>query len=172
MAPALLATAQQTARPVWLTVPAIGVRTRTDAEGVDPASTVSVSVDDLSAVQPRRLAAFSDPGSGPASEFSAAIRGAANIHLAANAGFLEIAVENIAGEGVCSRSLYQRQGAPTESASHHSRSVDSVHAGSQFHHYIQLFAAHLVIIAQAAMRSLHQFSERREIGMLQCFRGR
>ena len=39
------------------------VRNRTDAEGDDPASTVSVTVDDLSAAAPRRLAAFSDPGS-------------------------------------------------------------------------------------------------------------
>jgi hypothetical protein len=39
------------------------VRRRTDAEGDDPASTVSVTVDDLSAAAPRRLATFSDPGS-------------------------------------------------------------------------------------------------------------
>lgn len=38
------------------------VRTRTDAEGVDPASTVAVTVDDLSGKEPKRLAAFSDPG--------------------------------------------------------------------------------------------------------------
>jgi hypothetical protein len=38
------------------------VRTRTDAEGVDPASTIAVTVDDLSAKEPKRLAAFSDPG--------------------------------------------------------------------------------------------------------------
>jgi len=39
------------------------VRQRTDAEGDDPASTVSVTVDDLSAATPRRLASFTDPGS-------------------------------------------------------------------------------------------------------------
>ena len=39
------------------------VKTRTDAEGVDPSSTVSVTVDDLSGKEPRRLASFSDPGS-------------------------------------------------------------------------------------------------------------
>jgi hypothetical protein len=39
------------------------VKTRTDAEGVDPGSTVSVTVDDVSAGEPRRLASFSEPGS-------------------------------------------------------------------------------------------------------------
>lgn len=39
------------------------VKTRTDAEGVDRGSTVSVTVDDLSAGGPRRLASFSEPGS-------------------------------------------------------------------------------------------------------------
>jgi hypothetical protein len=39
------------------------VRRRTDAEGDDPASTVAVTVDDLSAATPRRLASFTDPGS-------------------------------------------------------------------------------------------------------------
>lgn len=39
------------------------VKTRTDAEGVDPGSTVSVTVDDVSAKEPRRLASFSEPGS-------------------------------------------------------------------------------------------------------------
>src|SRR6266567_1484951 len=39
------------------------VKTRTDAEGVDPGSTVSVTVDDLSGKEPRRLASFSEPGS-------------------------------------------------------------------------------------------------------------
>ena len=39
------------------------LRRRTDAEGDDPASTVSVAIDDLSAAAPRRLAAFTDPGS-------------------------------------------------------------------------------------------------------------
>ena len=39
------------------------VKTRTDAEGVDPSSTVSVTVDDVSAKEPRRLASFSEPGS-------------------------------------------------------------------------------------------------------------
>ncbi|MBX6323371.1 MAG: hypothetical protein IRY94_16225, partial [Rhodospirillaceae bacterium] len=38
------------------------VRQRTDAEGYDPSSTVSVTVDDLSGPTPVRLAAFSDPG--------------------------------------------------------------------------------------------------------------
>jgi hypothetical protein len=39
------------------------VRQRTDAEGDDPASTVAVTVDDLSTATPRRLASFTDPGS-------------------------------------------------------------------------------------------------------------
>ena len=39
------------------------MKTRTDAEGVDPGSTVSVTVDDLSGKEPRRLASFSEPGS-------------------------------------------------------------------------------------------------------------
>jgi hypothetical protein len=39
------------------------VKTRTDAEGVDPGSTVTVTVDDLSAKEPRRLASFTEPGS-------------------------------------------------------------------------------------------------------------
>ena len=39
------------------------VKTRTDAEGVDPGSTVSVTVDDISGKEPRRLASFSEPGS-------------------------------------------------------------------------------------------------------------
>lgn len=39
------------------------VRKRSDAEGDDPASTVSVTIDDLSAAAPRRLAEFTDPGS-------------------------------------------------------------------------------------------------------------
>ncbi|HXP73902.1 MAG TPA: hypothetical protein VN823_07125 [Stellaceae bacterium] len=39
------------------------VKTRTDAEGVDPSSTVSVTVDDVSGKEPRRLASFSEPGS-------------------------------------------------------------------------------------------------------------
>jgi hypothetical protein len=39
------------------------LRRRTDAEGDDPASTVSVTIDDLSATPPRRLATFADPGS-------------------------------------------------------------------------------------------------------------
>ena len=39
------------------------VKTRTDAEGVDPSSTVSVTVDDVSAKEPRRLSSFSEPGS-------------------------------------------------------------------------------------------------------------
>lgn len=39
------------------------VRTRSDAEGVDPASTVAVTIDDLSTQAPRRLASFTDPGS-------------------------------------------------------------------------------------------------------------
>jgi hypothetical protein len=39
------------------------VKTRTDAEGVDPGSTVSVTVDDVSTGEPRRLSSFSDPGS-------------------------------------------------------------------------------------------------------------
>ncbi len=38
------------------------VRTRTDAEGVDPSSTVSITVDDLSGTEPKRLSSFSDPG--------------------------------------------------------------------------------------------------------------
>jgi hypothetical protein len=38
------------------------VKTRTDAEGVDPGSTVSVTVDDVSGKEPRRLASFSEPG--------------------------------------------------------------------------------------------------------------
>ena len=41
---------------------ATDVRTRTDAEGTDPASTVSFAVDDLSGLQPKRLSSFSDPG--------------------------------------------------------------------------------------------------------------
>lgn len=36
---------------------------RTDAEGDDPSSTVSVTVDDMSGDSPKRLATFSDPGS-------------------------------------------------------------------------------------------------------------
>jgi len=39
------------------------VKTRTDAEGIDAGSTVSVTVDDVSASAPRRLASFSEPGS-------------------------------------------------------------------------------------------------------------
>jgi hypothetical protein len=39
------------------------VKTRTDAEGVDPGSMVTVTVDDVSAKEPRRLASFSEPGS-------------------------------------------------------------------------------------------------------------
>ena len=39
------------------------VRKRSDAEGEDPSSSVSVTVDDLSGTQPRRLAEFTDPGS-------------------------------------------------------------------------------------------------------------
>jgi len=38
------------------------VRTRTDAEGVDPASTVSFTVDDLSDATPKRLSSFSGAG--------------------------------------------------------------------------------------------------------------
>jgi hypothetical protein len=38
------------------------VRTRTDAEGLDPASTVSFDVDDLSGLHPKRLSSFSAPG--------------------------------------------------------------------------------------------------------------
>lgn len=41
----------------------IDLKRRSDAEGDDPASTVSVTVDDLSAAQPKRLASFTDPGS-------------------------------------------------------------------------------------------------------------
>jgi hypothetical protein len=39
------------------------VTTHTDAEGVDPSSTVTVTVDDVSGKEPRRLASFSEPGS-------------------------------------------------------------------------------------------------------------
>jgi len=39
------------------------LRRSSDAEGDDPSSTVSVTVDDLTQAAPRRLAAFSDPGS-------------------------------------------------------------------------------------------------------------
>ena len=39
------------------------VRTRTDAEGVAPESTVAFTVDDLSKSEPKRLSSFSDPGS-------------------------------------------------------------------------------------------------------------
>ena len=39
------------------------VLTRSDREGADPSSTVSVTVDDLSGTETKRLAAFSDPGS-------------------------------------------------------------------------------------------------------------
>ena len=39
------------------------VKMRTDAEGVDPNSTVSVTVDDVSGKEPHRLASFSEPGS-------------------------------------------------------------------------------------------------------------
>jgi hypothetical protein len=39
------------------------VKTRTDAEGVDPSSTVTVTVDDVSAPDPRPLASFTEPGS-------------------------------------------------------------------------------------------------------------
>jgi len=39
------------------------VKTRTDAEGVDPTSVVVITVDDLSGAKPKRLASFSDPGS-------------------------------------------------------------------------------------------------------------
>jgi Sortase domain len=42
VAPALLATAQQTARPVWLTVPAIGVRTRLVDLGLNRNGTLEV----------------------------------------------------------------------------------------------------------------------------------
>lgn len=39
------------------------VKTRTDAEGVDPTSMVTVTVDDLGGAKPKRIASFSDPGS-------------------------------------------------------------------------------------------------------------
>lgn len=39
------------------------VRKRSDAEGEDPSSTVSVTIDDLWGAVPRRLAEFTDPGS-------------------------------------------------------------------------------------------------------------
>ena len=39
------------------------VKTRTDAEGVDPGSTVTVTVDDVSSKDPRPLASFTEPGS-------------------------------------------------------------------------------------------------------------
>jgi len=39
------------------------VKTRTDAEGVDSGSTVTVTVDDVSGEAPRRLASFTEPGS-------------------------------------------------------------------------------------------------------------
>ena len=39
------------------------VTRRTDAEGDDPASKITVAVDDMSAESPKRLASFSDPGS-------------------------------------------------------------------------------------------------------------
>ena len=39
------------------------VMTRTDAEGVDPNSTVTVTVDDVSGREPKRLASFTEPGS-------------------------------------------------------------------------------------------------------------
>jgi len=39
------------------------VRTRSDAEGDDPASSVSVLIEDLGGSAPRRLAEFTDPGS-------------------------------------------------------------------------------------------------------------
>jgi hypothetical protein len=39
------------------------VKRRSDAEGDDPSSTVAVTIDDLSAAQPKRLASFTDPGS-------------------------------------------------------------------------------------------------------------
>ena len=39
------------------------VRKRSDAEGEDPSSSVSVTIDDLSGTEPRRLAEFTDPGS-------------------------------------------------------------------------------------------------------------
>jgi hypothetical protein len=38
------------------------VRTRTDAEGTDPASTVSFAIDDVSGAEPKRLSSFGDPG--------------------------------------------------------------------------------------------------------------
>jgi hypothetical protein len=38
------------------------VRTRTDAEGTDPTSTVSFTIDDLSGKEPKRLSSFGDPG--------------------------------------------------------------------------------------------------------------
>jgi hypothetical protein len=47
---------------VRLATIASDVRTSTAAEGVDPASTVAVTVDDLSAPAARRLSAYSDPG--------------------------------------------------------------------------------------------------------------
>jgi hypothetical protein len=39
------------------------VKQRTDTEGVDPSSTVTVTIDDLSGATPKRLAEFTDPGS-------------------------------------------------------------------------------------------------------------
>jgi hypothetical protein len=41
----------------------IDLNRRSDAEGDDPSSNVAVTIDDLSAAQPKRLAAFTDPGS-------------------------------------------------------------------------------------------------------------
>jgi hypothetical protein len=48
--------------PARLVTIVTDVLTRSDREGPDPSSTVSVTVDDLSGKEPKRLAAFSDPG--------------------------------------------------------------------------------------------------------------
>src|SRR5579883_2176512 len=99
------------------------------------------------------------------------LRGAAYMHLPANARPLEIALGNIAGEGVGSPGIHQSQGAPSESAAHHSRSVDSLHGGSRIHHNVQFFTTHLVIVAEADVRSFHPFSQLSEIAALQSLGG-
>src|SRR5579863_2680373 len=68
--------------------------------------------------------------------------------------------------------LHQADGAASEAASGHSRSIDSRRPARNVDECIQLGATHFEIVAETAMRLIHQLSKCRQIPLFESHRSR
>src|SRR5208337_573818 len=57
--------------------------------------------------------------------------------------------------------------APSEASAGHSGTIDSLLLGSEIHHKVELFTAHLVVIAETLMGIRHQFGQRLNLAVLE-----